>query len=350
MSVRDTGIGIAEVSIPELFKEFSMVDASYQRTAEGTGLGLAICKRIIDAMGGEIGVETELGKGSRFWFRVKLHETRPLEAMSAQEQEEDATLASGSLRLLLVEDNLTNQMVASRMLTASGHHVVTASDGAEAVARVQNQEFDAILMDISMPVMDGLEATSVIRAMPEPISKTPIIAMTANAVGGDREHFLAAGMDAYLSKPIRQGSVNAVLQQLSSWGRIKPELEPAEPNQHIAMAEGELIDEAAYTELSESLGDDLFPKVIKQFLRISTARWRKPGLRANIAMRLLCSAQFMHSLAWQPRPERKPSTSSRRTWNWLANPLRNEAAFGSIEALGAIAERTRNLYANRLAS
>ena len=211
VEVVDTGIGIPKDRLHDLFHEFSMLDSSYTRRNAGTGLGLAISKRLIEAMGGNVGVDSVEGIGSTFWFEVSL--ASHIEAIA--EEPETAIVGSAPKRhILLVDDNATNRLVASRMLMAAGHTVETATNGLEALAAVGNTRFDAVLMDISMPEMDGLEATRRIRTLDEPYRSTPIVALTANAIAGDRETFLAAGMDDYLTKPLRRADIDALLAGL----------------------------------------------------------------------------------------------------------------------------------------
>lgn len=274
-SVIDTGIGISAESIKHLFKEFSMVDNSYRRPSRGTGLGLAISKILVTAMAGQTGVLSKIGYGSRFWFELPLETAEPIAEKSIVQATEIIPLPTqNSLRILLVEDNLTNQMVAVRMLTAAGHDVETAVDGLEAVARVQNKGFDVIFMDISMPVMDGLEAASRIRAMPEPKNQIPIIAMTANAVLGDRERFLDAGMSRYLSKPIRKSDILAAL--------IDVEIGLPNPQDNLRGDFSNtlpLIEHSELKKLADELGADILPVVLRQF--IAEVELRCP--MANIA-------------------------------------------------------------------
>jgi signal transduction histidine kinase/ActR/RegA family two-component response regulator len=216
-SVTDTGIGIPPERLDCLFEKFSQVDSSITRQFGGTGLGLAICKQLVELMGGAIGVESKVGKGSTFWFVVTLKSEVQLEA-----DESGAESASGQpvnwkgyfkdrdARILLVEDNATNRTVALNMLKMLGIKADIANDGREALAAVQRESYGLVLMDVQMPIMGGLEATRHIRALEanneEPETKNkkriPIIAMTANAMQGDREDCLAAGMDDYLAKPI----------------------------------------------------------------------------------------------------------------------------------------------------
>ncbi|RUO98144.1 MAG: PAS domain-containing hybrid sensor histidine kinase/response regulator [Hyphomicrobium sp.] len=220
-AVRDTGIGIPEERLNDLFREFSMVDSSYTRRTGGTGLGLAISKRLIEMMGGEIGVSSQAGVGSRFWFRLSLpcangedHETSEVETTSAE--------PVGRFAILLVDDNRTNRFVTSQLLLSAGHSVVLASSGKEAVDLADRSKYDAIFMDISMPDMDGLEATRMIRSLSRYNADTPIVALTAHAVVGDRERFLARGMNGYLAKPVRLRDIARTLAQIEV-GRATPQ-------------------------------------------------------------------------------------------------------------------------------
>jgi signal transduction histidine kinase/HPt (histidine-containing phosphotransfer) domain-containing protein len=188
-SVIDTGIGLDEGARARLFRSFSQADASISRRYGGTGLGLAICKRLVEGQGGTIGVESDSGQGSRFWFRLDL----PAAEVPAEI----------ALTVLLAEDNAINQMVARGFLQRAGHRVVIANNGAEAVDLIAaGGSFDLILMDMQMPEMDGLEATRAIRAMGGKAGSMPIIALTANALQSDEERCRAAGMNDYVAKPI----------------------------------------------------------------------------------------------------------------------------------------------------
>ncbi|WP_082910872.1 ATP-binding protein [Magnetospirillum moscoviense] len=209
--VRDTGIGIEPQAIGRLFQSFSQADSSVSRRFGGTGLGLAISKRLVEALGGEIGVESEPGRGSRFWF------TLPFLPVIDDQDEVAATQPARCrpLSVLLAEDNPVNRTVAIAQLERMGHHVTAVSDGRQAVAAVEAGRFDLVLMDIQMPEMDGLEATARIRALPDGGDSLPIIAMTAHVLAGDEERCLAAGMDDYLGKPFRPAELQAMLVK---WG------------------------------------------------------------------------------------------------------------------------------------
>ncbi|MBP8309118.1 MAG: response regulator [Burkholderiaceae bacterium] len=217
-SVTDTGIGIGEGDRKWLFQSFSQADSSTTRRFGGTGLGLTISKRLTERMGGRIDVESALGRGSRFRFNVPfgLADSPPTPASAARGEASGPGI--GGARVLLVEDNRINQEVARTMLQAAGAHVEVASDGAQAIAALARAEFDAVLMDVQMPVMDGLEATRRLRRDPRHAS-LPIIAMTANALADDREACLAAGMTDYFTKPI---SMQSLVQTVSRNLAVRP--------------------------------------------------------------------------------------------------------------------------------
>jgi len=209
LAVRDTGIGIAPETHARLFQRFMQADASTTRRYGGTGLGLAICRQYADLMGGEIGVESEPGQGSRFWLDLP---APPGHGGGVAHAEPDAAPAR-SLRLLVAEDNETNQRVIAALLTSFGHSFTIVPDGEQAVAAVSSGDFDAVLMDVQMPVMDGPTATRRIRALGGRAGVLPIIALTANAMAGQRAEYLAAGMTDYVSKPVDVGALFAALER-----------------------------------------------------------------------------------------------------------------------------------------
>ncbi|MBL4613960.1 MAG: PAS domain S-box protein, partial [Magnetovibrio sp.] len=196
-SVCDTGIGIPAEKHADLFAEFTTLDPSYTRKYGGTGLGLAISKKLVDIMNGVVFFESAPGKGSTFHFVVPLIPADKPDTELGRHGEETGLEPDRKLRILLAEDNPTNRMVAQSMLVKAGHHVDTAANGIEAVEAVQQRPYDAVLMDISMPEMDGIQATARIRELPDGKGNLPIIAMTAHAMVGDREGILATGMDDY---------------------------------------------------------------------------------------------------------------------------------------------------------
>jgi len=221
VEVADTGIGIDPDTVPRLFESFAQGDASTTRRFGGTGLGLAICKRLVDAMQGRIGATGEPGRGSTFWFELAL----PLGAVA--EAAPPSMLEPGTLRgarILVVEDNPINQRLAVRRLQKMGAEVAVANDGVEAVEAIGGGTYDLILMDCQMPRLDGFAATRAIRQREAEGRRTPIVAMTANAMPDDRQRCLAAGMDDYVAKPIEQRELADVLQR---W--LAPRIRAADP-------------------------------------------------------------------------------------------------------------------------
>ncbi|MBI2383443.1 MAG: transporter substrate-binding domain-containing protein [Gammaproteobacteria bacterium] len=223
-AVADTGIGLTREQQDRLFQTFSQADSSTTRRYGGTGLGLSICKQLVALMGGEIGVDSETGRGSTFHFTVPF-----APAEEASEEAPRQPLPKGrqyanlrGARVLVVDDNLTNRQITRELLEAQGVIVTIADDGREAVESVRRQAFDVVLMDVQMPVMDGLEATKAIRALAH-TERLPIIAMTASVLRGDRERCYEAGMDDYVAKPIM---VEHLLGTLARWIKQQPAVAP----------------------------------------------------------------------------------------------------------------------------
>jgi two-component system, sensor histidine kinase len=202
-SVSDTGIGISAEDQKLIFTPFAQVDSSTTRRFHGTGLGLAIATGLIRALGGRLEVESELGKGSRFWFSVPflIEASKPAETRRPVAGDQATAGPSRPLRVLLVEDTPANQVLVVHALGKRGHNVIVAANGRLALDQVKRQTFDLILMDLQMPEMDGFQTTAAIRELPMD-ARVPIIALTAHAMPGDQQRCLAADMDGYLAKPI----------------------------------------------------------------------------------------------------------------------------------------------------
>lgn len=229
--IRDTGIGISEKDMENLFKPFIQTDASTTRNYGGTGLGLAISKELVKKMGGEIGVSSVLHKGSLFYFTLELNLsdtkintsnalhgcTVPLVRTNDNDPQEDSTVS-----ILLVEDNEMNQKIATMMLKYHNLSCDIAENGLEAVEAVKKKPYQLILMDCQMPIMDGYESTAKIRQLEGSTRHTPIVAMTANAMEGDREKCLQAGMDDYLSKPVKFEDLLTIIEKLGILKSKKP--------------------------------------------------------------------------------------------------------------------------------
>ena len=221
LGVRDTGVGIAPDALDRIFDAFAQADGSTSRKYGGTGLGLTISRQLVQMMGGEIDVVSECGRGSEFWFTVRLESCSTVASeMLAQEPVNAAwpARAGPGLRseghVLLAEDNDVNQLVASLMLESFGLDVDIAPDGLAVLAATAQTRYDLVLMDCQMPGMDGFAATAAIRRREARGEHCVIVALTAHAMDGDRERCLAAGMDDYLSKPLDR---NELARALSRW-------------------------------------------------------------------------------------------------------------------------------------
>jgi signal transduction histidine kinase/ActR/RegA family two-component response regulator len=213
IGVSDTGIGIPPEQHASVFERFRQADASTTRRYGGTGLGLTIARHLAQLMNGEITLRSEPGRGSEFVLRLRLP-AAPREALTAPRAERNAVSLDG-LRVLLVEDNAVNRKVASEILRKLGANVTVAINGREAVASCTGQSFDAILMDCHMPEMDGYAATAAIRKLPSPTCDVPIIALTAGVSNEERRTALAAGMSAFLAKPVNREELAAALAGVS---------------------------------------------------------------------------------------------------------------------------------------
>jgi signal transduction histidine kinase len=218
-SVQDTGIGITPADQIRIFQPFTQVDASFTRQYEGTGLGLTICQKIIQVMGGEMGVESALGEGATFWFTIALTLPKPLPEKSAPATPAAPSLATSAkaekspARILIVEDIVVNQRLLIQILKALGYLSEVVNNGQEALVKLAEQTYDVVLMDCQMPVLDGYEATRQLRQSETTQHHTVVIGLTAHAMVGDRERCLAAGMDDYLSKPIKIEDLEALLDR-----------------------------------------------------------------------------------------------------------------------------------------
>ena len=211
-SVRDTGAGIPDDMVDKVFDQFFQVDTSTTRRYGGSGLGLAISRQLVSMMGGTIRVDSKLGEGSVFHFTI----AAPAAAPPSPERVEPLAAPSKSLRVLVAEDNAAMQRILDALLEAGGHHVTVVSDGRDAVAMAASQTFDVVLMDVMMPTMDGTTAAQRIRELGGRAGGIPIIALTANALVGDRDRYLAAGMTDYLSKPIDVSALFAALGRVAA--------------------------------------------------------------------------------------------------------------------------------------
>jgi CheY-like chemotaxis protein len=214
--VTDTGIGLSEEQKERLFQPYVQADRAVARQYGGTGLGLSIARRLVELMKGEIGCESLLGQGSLFWFTIP---TTRAAAPAASEARDKGGLSG---HVLVVEDNAVNRMLIGAYLEEFGLTHEMVGDGTEALARLEANDYDLVLMDIMMPGLDGVEATRGIRKLEGSRAEVPIVALTAHAMKGDREDYLAAGMDGYVSKPIRGRELFAALKPYLSADEDEP--------------------------------------------------------------------------------------------------------------------------------
>ncbi|WP_374449782.1 ATP-binding protein [Stella sp.] len=253
-SVTDTGKGIPAELHSRLFEPFEQADSDVGRLKSGTGLGLAISKRLVQVMGGAIGFDSELGKGSTFWFQIPFEIGRA--AVPVAGKRPDVVLPSSThLRVLVAEDTPANQLVIRSMLESLGHRVQTVSNGAEAVDAAQRLKFDLVLMDLQMPIMGGYEATRRIRALPGEAGRVPIVALTALALATDRERAQASGMNEFLTKPIRKADLTGLIDRLL--GRVHAPV--PQPTEELE------FDEERLSELLESVGLQQFERILDTF-------------------------------------------------------------------------------------
>ena len=224
IEVTDTGLGIPSEKLSAIFEKFTQADGSITRKYGGSGLGLAITRRLVEIHGGEVTVESVVGKGST--FRVTLpYEVAPAVVENVlpmqNETRGETSQPPPAVRLLLVEDNLVNQKVVLAILRKKGYHIDVANDGREALAKLEAVDYDLVLMDVQMPVLDGLEATRLIRNQVR-WDRLPIVAMTAHAMNGDRERCLQSGMNAYISKPVQPAHLIATIERQLASGDRRP--------------------------------------------------------------------------------------------------------------------------------
>jgi sensor domain CHASE-containing protein/CheY-like chemotaxis protein len=231
VEVKDTGVGIPRSARAQLFQRFVQADSSLTRRSGGTGLGLAISRQLVERMGGRIDVDSTEGEGSLFRFSIRTRPGAdtvvPAPAAPVQVLAPPAPRFAGSgLRILLAEDNQTNQLIVQAFVGMAGHSVTIVENGRAAVEAVKSQNFDLVLMDVQMPEMDGPTAALAIRALPGPAADIPIIALTANAMSGDREKYLAVGMTDYVSKPVDMTTLHAAIARAVGTPEEPPRMRP----------------------------------------------------------------------------------------------------------------------------
>ncbi len=262
--VQDSGIGMTAAQQEKLFNAFQQAEISTSRTHGGTGLGLVISKQLTELMGGKIGITSTPGQGSTFWFTIQLeHDQTAVE----QTGHERCALTLSGAHILIVDDNMLNQQIAQELLQESGITTELANDGLEAVDMVNTGNFDGVLMDVQMPILDGLEATRLIRISTN--SKIlPIIAMTANATEQERERCLSAGMDDFIAKPIQPDQINNILAR---WLQHKNLKKPPKLSQIFTKEES--TDDTLFPEANDPNIIDI--GVLKKLLKFNPIKVKK---------------------------------------------------------------------------
>lgn len=353
-SIEDSGIGIDNELQNTLFEEFTMVDQTHSRKHEGTGLGLAICKRLTHLMHGEISVQSEPGHGSTFTFTVKLEAIQKLKHDTDHASAQKYLIPEANTRILLAEDNSANQMVIKNILEYAGLQVDIVANGQEAVNAVCTLPYDIVLMDVSMPEMDGMTATRKIRCLKEPLSSIPIVALTAHALTGDREHFLESGMNDYLSKPIDR---EAALDCIARW--TKSELKQLESTTEVNSSAADIAIDTAieidtdYVDESvlQQLVQDTDAKVVPEFLRfyIEDAQNRIKLIEDAASTSDFKTLEFeTHTIGSSAAAHGNPKLYelARKTENYCINKNYKQALLSATE-LTKVADRSFELLAIR---
>jgi PAS domain S-box-containing protein len=300
--INDTGIGIAGSMHQRIFEAFTQAESSTTRRYGGTGLGLAICRDLVELMHGRIWVESQPEVGSTFHFTAAFGRTSGISIKPMSRRPDPAITAHASMKVLVVEDGHVNQLVSSRMLEKRGHMVTLASNGQEAIDFFKSEPFDIILMDVQMPGMNGLEATAAIRQIEQTTGgHMPIIAMTANAMRGDRELCLAAGMDDYLAKPLRSIELFQAVEKFSRKPlpaaraeASSPAPEPArQPSPQPPPSAGVSFDAVAFR---ESAGDDKLMRKLITIFPEDTQKYLRKAEKALAAGKAQALYEAAHSL------------------------------------------------------
>ena len=275
-AVVDTGIGISEDAKAKLFGSFSQADSSITRRFGGTGLGLAISTQIVTLMGGTIGVDSEPGRGSTFWFDVALPEGAEPAAVEVVEQ------PIRPLRILVAEDNPVNQKVALGLLRPQGHTVEVVNNGREAVAAVTAREFDVVLMDMHMPEMGGIDATRAIRALDGAKGRVPIVALTATVDTASVQQGLEAGMSDYVAKPIEPHALTAALRRVADGGAAAGPMPAADGGVSAMLAASDaVLDEAVIATMESQLGAEIVAELVTDFVASSKTLIEQVGAAAQ---------------------------------------------------------------------
>lgn len=276
IEVQDTGIGIAPENLRRLFHSFTQADASISRRFGGSGLGLAIAKKLVIRMGGSIGVESTVGRGSVFWFEIPLQAASDLEVEAYAAGAVDEAFLNGQrvlkalgrpVRVLVAEDNATNQVVVKAVLAKFEIVPDVVENGVQAVEAVRRKLYDVVLMDVHMPEMDGLEAARVIRSLKGEVARTPIIALTANALSSDSNECRAAGMNGYVAKPFRaEDLVTAIANAVRGAAPVRHEAAAGHSGGEAA------VNWATLETFKEATSDEAFRELLDTYLTDTAAK------------------------------------------------------------------------------
>jgi PAS domain S-box-containing protein len=284
--VADTGLGISREQQNRLFEAFVQADASTTRRFGGTGLGLAICKQLVEAMGGDISVESDSGTGSVFRFRIRVRPGDPAAIRAEAPDIPAGEIAGLSRNILLAEDNAINRMLIIRMLERMGHRVDTVSNGVAAVEAVGAGSYDLVLMDMQMPVMDGATATREVRLLPGPQAGIPILALTADAIPNHRDEYLRTGLDGYLTKPVDWVQLARAIADLTGGAGLPPgagekaDADPLPAPETDNFQNVPIIDDAKLDDLRKAVGSSF--ELMMNLFRES-AREEFDALRSALA-------------------------------------------------------------------
>jgi len=269
--IGDTGIGVAPDRLEAIFDPFTQSDVTVSRRFGGSGLGLAICRRLVDRLGGEIGVESRLCEGSRFWFTMPLDLGAGATATAPDRAAARRKRASVALDLLVVEDNEVNAMVASGLLARAGHKAVVAATGMEALALFDARDFDAVLMDLRLPDFDGLEVVRRMRASADAKkSRTPIIVQSAHVLASDIEACVAAGVNEFVGKPFKLERLQATLRRAASPAALRrlarrPVEAPTASARRPKVAAEAALDDSVLAEHVDQLGFEQTARIVVAF-------------------------------------------------------------------------------------
>ncbi|MFC7000858.1 ATP-binding protein [Pseudobowmanella zhangzhouensis] len=278
--VKDSGVGVAEADHERLFQRFTTLDPSYSRRFGGTGLGLSICRELVILMGGEIGVNSEPGVGSEFWFTVPVRLAQGYGNADEDKERESQMNAYQPVKILVAEDVVTNRLVIKAMLESAGHKVTLVENGIQALQAVQMTDYALVLMDVSMPEMDGHTATQEIRKLTSPSSHGVIIALTAHTMESEIQQCLDSGMDDVLTKPVGK---RALLDKIQHWVDerqlvpLRPEMnglagQPEVRDAAGSAADSDGIDWTVVFQMGEDVGFEVVPELVSIFVNDTLTR------------------------------------------------------------------------------